>query len=213
MDVVCVLEQTGQPPPAYFRQRTLLDAWVDRFGLPVVRNSAHTLVLSGWRRTGIVEFWFTQVWVRASYTKYRKQMKGIYLKAFRASSRDLEDIHADHVINLASVAEDAWVQLFPVPARVNQMFGAKIEQFLPRVDLRLDRADLPPLIFFKLFCRTVPKSEREWEEAIKQVRDQILPVSPGAEAYRDHVDEDVRRALKRDFSNARRLTTLPGRAD
>ena len=31
--------------------------------------------------------------------------------------------------------------------------------------------------------------------------------APEAEAYRDQLEEDVRRAMKRDFSNARRTPT------
>ena len=180
LDIVCHLEQTGEPPPAYFRTRRLLEEWAARPDLPPARGNKHALVLRGWKRTEDVRFGFTQVWVRSRYTRYRNRMKSLYAEAFQASRSDFDDIHADHVINRGSVSDDAWVQLFPVPARVNRAFGPRVEKFLPSVDPRVDSMVLPPLIFFKLFCRAVPQSEQGWNEAIRHVRDQILRVRPGS---------------------------------
>ena len=204
MDVLCYLEQSDEPPPAYFRERRLLDEWAALSRLRVESGDGNALHIRAWKRAGGTKFAFSPLWVRAASTRYRDHLKNVYVNALRSSPDDLKGIHADHVINRANVAYDAWVQLFPVSACVNLAFGAKFEKFLPPVDPLLDRINLPPLMFFKLFCRKVPKNAQEWDQEICHVREQILPLGREARAYRKHVEEDVRRAINREFSTARR---------
>jgi hypothetical protein len=119
------------------------------------------------------------VWVNAASTKYRKALEERNLKANRIDAKLPSDLHADHVINRASLADmidagyEPWVMMFEVPASVNTNFGATYETHLPPFKPETPQITLGPAQIFKLYVTDWPKDHAQFLQALEQIRGQI----------------------------------------
>lgn len=86
-------------------------------------------------------------------------------------------LDADHVVNKSSLKDlpDSWVLMAPVQADANRGFGSRIERSLPRYAPGVDRLELSPIIAFKLFASVMPSSQRELDQAMELVANQMGP--------------------------------------
>jgi len=121
MDICCIIEDDGSPPPVMFGNFHLLEKWATYHGLDILKIDG-IRTTSAVRMTGFyrvyskgIEFGYNHVWVRAGYTRYIKALEAA-AAGHRIGKSDLAAIHADHVINRARLKEipDAWVAIFPV---------------------------------------------------------------------------------------------------
>lgn len=136
------------------------------------------------------------VWVNAASTKYRKALEERNLTANLIDAKLPSGLHADHIINRASLKDlidaglEPWVMMFEVPASANTNFGAKYEKRLPKVTRETSQIFLGPPQIFKLYVTDWPKDHAQYLRALEQIRNQIC---------NDDIIKGIRKAVGRLF--------------
>jgi hypothetical protein len=192
LDIAVVLENDGVPPPVMFSNRALLDDWAAEKGLQrraisgVREGSA--VEVAGFYRGRTAKFGYSQVWTRATYSRYARSLQAVALRGYNMERAALAG-HADHVINRARLKlhPDAWTVIFPVYHSANCPFG-RIERSLPSVPAGVDRMDLPPLVALKLFCGTLPRTPIELSWAMRDIRGHFDQASAIVQTYCDAIE-------------------------
>lgn len=115
------------------------------------------------------------VWVAAASNKYRKALQERGFSANLISQKFPSDLHADHVLNRASLIDmmkkghEPWLLLFEVPGSANTNYGNLVERHLPAFSPDAGQAHLSPIQLFKLLCTDWPKSKENFEESLRQI--------------------------------------------
>lgn len=181
LDMSDFLASNRRPPPVWFRDFDELTMWARVHGLDEPKKVKGARVTSAVRISGQGQaldtprsFWYDQIWVRASYTRYRKALEAFALAGFSVDRSALREFHADHVINRKRLLDfpGSWVAIFPVHEEANCPFG-RIEAMLPPVPSDAFEVALPPLVALKLFCGKMPTNSAELKHAMCDVRGQF----------------------------------------
>lgn len=171
LDYAHFMEKLGTPPPVAFADKwTLLD-WMETVGLSEVvpfKNGENAVRVRGKIRGVYIE----QVWVKATYSKYREPLKELAKNAYQI--HDISGVDADHVIarTILNKVPNSWIAIFPVYASSNRGFG-RIEAKLPKLSMGAGRALLNPLGAFKIFNGRMPKNKDEFHQAMCDVKGQF----------------------------------------
>ena len=178
VDIASCFIEDKEGAPVYFRNRQLLDNWITARGLTKRTDQKKTIEFSGWVQTKSGYCWSHQLWVRRDNGNHKNKFLSLVASKYHVSNADMEEINVDHVVNKKSVqCPEAWILLFPVPARANQTYGSVVERRLPKVSKDIDRGDMTMIMCFKLFCGRFPNSRKELKRVMREIRGQIYDSS------------------------------------
>lgn len=177
-----VLECFNQEVPVLFREFDDLEKYCLEKKLALQKIPglccSEAIIASGdfeGRRRHFVDF----VWVKASSRKYRDAVK------LKWNLRDPDrtfpaDLHVDHIVNRGSLKAmqnagvDPWVMLFEVPWSANVGFGSVVERGSDQVKTDERRINITGLLLYKLYATDFPKSQADFKQTLKNIREQIL---------------------------------------
>jgi hypothetical protein len=174
LDYICYLEQMGTPPKVAFEDCSELKQWLseefDDYEVQPVLGGRNAI------RVKISDDRFTfleQLWVRKSYSDYRKAMRYV-AKNFHATD-DVSAIDADHIVARTILKDfpNSWVAIFPTYKSSNSGFGP-VERALPKAKKGFKSISLSPLMAFKIANGKMPRSIEELNSAMVDIRGQIF---------------------------------------
>jgi hypothetical protein len=164
LDFATYLENTHNLPTMMFENTSIFLKWIRSErglqaeilkGVPLSKMCR----VHGTIKRGGVQLSYDQLWVKATYRRYRNPFVKHHAFRDRFDPRDLSSLHADHVINRARLRKlpDAWVVLFPVYGANNSRFGSLVEKKLLPLEKGVRQASMDPLPAFKLLCDSMPR--------------------------------------------------------
>lgn len=135
MDFLTLVEAEIRPPIA-FKTLEGLKRWVGRNGLEIIRIGKRKLtdacVVHGTVNSLSGDFYYTQIWVRASYQHYRKALKA-YIHKTDGPDVTIDNHDVDHAVSSTFLErhwQDAWVNVLFVERGINRSIGALMEKKL-----------------------------------------------------------------------------------
>jgi hypothetical protein len=118
------------------------------------------------------------VWVNAASKRYRAALEERAIAANLLDAKMDGKLHADHVVNRASLKEmigkhQPWVMMFAVPASANTNFGVNVERQLKPFGEDTGQLFMDESHIFKLFMTDWPRNAAEFNLALEQIQGQI----------------------------------------
>lgn len=204
LDISCILETESTPPPVLFENYEGLEDWArsrrldEPKAIGRIRKSSALLVAGQYHPpTSDFSFRYSQIWARARYTRYASALKKHALWSRKVEADAYRELHADHIINRARLAniKDAWVAIFPVYRSSNCSFG-RIERCLPKIEPGFKALAVPPLMALKLYIGKLPRTASELDWAMMDIRGQFDQEISAAKHFCDEIESQAQLYLK-----------------
>lgn len=180
LDLSTYLENKHEFPTMLYELTTDLEQWVStepNLTSESISGASFSQLrrIHGTIKCNGVNLSYDQIWVRVTYSGYRKAFAQHHSGREGIARHELAGLHADHVINRARLKNipDAWVVLFPVLGSVNSRFGSAVEKSLEPLMPGVGKASMDPLPAFKLFCESMPKVMSDVPKQMAIVRGQL----------------------------------------